>query len=128
MKFMQMQIFVAFLIIKWLKEIPTLRNRTGFVIVFAKCPVIWASKLQTKFAFSSAESECISLSTALREVIPLVGLLKEFKEQGTVTDQHVPKVCCKAFKDNLGAYELARAPMMPPRTKHVNQKCHHFRS
>ena len=40
----------------------------------------------------------------------------------------VPKLYCKAFEDNLGAYELARVPKMRPRTKHINQKYHHFRS
>ena len=57
-----------------------------------------------------------------------MGLLNEFKKQGILTDKYVPKVYCKAFEDNSGAYELARVPKMRPRTKHINQKCHHFRS
>ena len=57
-----------------------------------------------------------------------MGLLNEFKEQGILTDEYVPKVYCKAFEDNSGAYELARVPKMRPRTKHINQKYHHFRS
>lgn len=31
------------------------------------------------------------------------------------------------FADNTGAYELAKAPKMPPRTKHIALKYHHFR-
>ena len=34
---------------------------------------------------------------------------------------------CKAFEDNSGALELARAPKMRPRTKHINLVYHHFR-
>jgi hypothetical protein len=45
------------------------RSRTGYVITYSNCPVIWASKLQTQVALSTTESEYIALSTALREVI-----------------------------------------------------------
>jgi hypothetical protein len=38
-----------------------------------------------------------------------------------------PGVHCKAFKDNLGALEMARMPKMRPRTRHINVKYHHFR-
>lgn len=31
------------------------------------------------------------------------------------------------FEDNNGALELARAPKMRPRTKHIALKYHHFR-
>jgi hypothetical protein len=31
------------------------------------------------------------------------------------------------FADNTGASELAKAPKMPPRTKHIALKYHHFR-
>ena len=41
---------------------------------------------------------------------------------------YLPNVYCKAFEDNSGAYELARCPKIRPRTKHINQKYHHFRS
>jgi len=40
----------------------------------------------------------------------------------------MPTVYCKAFEDNSGAYKLATAPKMRPRTKHINAKYHHFRS
>lgn len=39
----------------------------------------------------------------------------------------VPKIHCKAFKDNIGALELAKVPKMRPRTKHINLVFHHFR-
>ena len=37
-------------------------SRTGFVICYANCPLIWCSKLQTKIALSTAEAEYISMS------------------------------------------------------------------
>ena len=70
----------------------TARSRTGYLLTFAKCPIIWASKLQTEYSLSSTESEYIALSTALREVIPLMGLLDEFKKFGILKDNYVPKI------------------------------------
>ena len=35
---------------------------------------------------------------------------------------------CEVFEDKEGDMELARFPKMRPRTKHVNQMHHHFRS
>ena len=32
-------------------------SRTGFVICYASCPIIWCSKLQTEIALSTAEAE-----------------------------------------------------------------------
>jgi hypothetical protein len=36
-------------------------------------------------------------------------------------------VYCKAFEDNSGALELAKAQRMTPRSKHINIVYHHFR-
>ena len=38
-----------------------------------------------------------------------------------------PSVKCKVFEDNNGAIELAKAPKIHPRTKHIALKYHHFR-
>ena len=38
-----------------------------------------------------------------------------------------PSVKCRLFKDNNGAIELAKAPKIRPRTKHIALKYHHFR-
>ena len=42
----------------------TARSRTGYVILYASCPVIWASKLQSEIALSTTESEYLAISTA----------------------------------------------------------------
>ena len=44
-------------------------SRTGFVIFYANCPLLWASRLQTEITLSTAEAEYVALSTAMREVI-----------------------------------------------------------
>jgi hypothetical protein len=45
-------------------EPSTAKSRTGFVITYGACPIVWASKAQTKVALSTTESEHNALSTA----------------------------------------------------------------
>jgi Reverse transcriptase (RNA-dependent DNA polymerase) len=96
----------------WLPEIAekdasTARSRSGYVIIYAGCPLVWSSKLQTEIALSTTESEYIALSSALREVIPLRRLVQEMSNAGFDMPSGKGKVMCKAFEDNSGAYEMA---------------------
>ncbi len=52
-------------------------SRTGFVIMYADCPLILVSKLQSEVAFFTTKVEYMALSQAMRELIPLLGLLQE---------------------------------------------------
>jgi hypothetical protein len=108
-------------------DIGTAKSRSGYIIQLFSCPLIWHSKLQTQIALSTCEAEYYSLSQSLREAIPIMNLLSELHEKGFSEDHIPPKVHCKAFEDNSGALELARAPKMRPRTKHINIIYHHFR-
>jgi hypothetical protein len=105
----------------------TAKSRTGFVIMYAGCPILWASQLQSEIALSTTEAEYLALSTALRNVIPLIRLVKELKRNLQLPMDTVPKILCTVFEDNSGAIELAKVPKMRPRTKHINSKYHHFR-
>lgn len=102
-------------------------SRTGYVVLYANCPIIWCSKLQTEISLSTTEAEYIALSQSLRDVIPLIGLLKELQEILEFTST-VPTVHCTVFEDNKGCIDLVNAPRMRPRTKHIALKYHHFRS
>ena len=105
----------------------TAKSRTGFVVMYAGCPIIWSSKLQTQVALSTTEVEYISLSQSLREVILVINLPNEMKENNISSVSWVPNVYCKAFEDNSGALELAKLPRMQPRTKHINLVYHHLK-
>ena len=105
----------------------TARSRSAYVIMYAGCPILWASKLQTLFALSSTESEYYSLSTALRQTIPIMELAKEMKNKGFNIGSTQPRVHCKVFEDNSGALEMATIHKTRPRTKHMNCQVHHFR-
>ena len=112
----------------WSEDSASTYSRTGYVIKYANCPIIWASRLQTEIALSTTESEYIALSTAMREVLPLMELMREIHD---AFEGHVdcrPGFKCTAFEDNNGCIELAKCPKMRPRTKHIGTKYHHFRS
>ena len=105
----------------------TARSRMGYIITYAGCPMHWSSKMQTEIALSTTEAEYIALSQAMREVLPIIWLMEEARQQGIPVMNATPKIHCKVFEDNAGAIEIANVPKMRPRTKHLNIKYHHFR-
>ena len=54
-------------------------SRSGYVIMFAGCPIIWGSKMQYLISLSTTEVEYIALSSSLCEVIYVLNILNEFK-------------------------------------------------
>jgi hypothetical protein len=104
----------------------TAKSRSGWIIFYAGCSVYWASKLQSQVALSTTKAEYIAMSQALPDVIPVMNLLQEMREQEPQVICIKPYVYCKVFKDNSGALELARLPKIRPRTKHINVCYHHF--
>ena len=112
---------------EWSEEPSSVLSRTGYVVFYANCPIIWASKLQTEIALSTTESEYIALSQSLRDVIPLLNLLRELHGVIPRSDES-PVVHCTVHEDNKGCIDLVENPRIRPRTKHIALKYHHFRS
>ena len=83
--------------------------------------------MQTEVALSTTEAEYVALSTALRECMPLMQLIKELQANGFDIMEGKPKVHCRVFEDNSGALIMATEHKARPRTKHLNVKYHHFR-
>ena len=46
--------------------------RTGYIITYKNFPILGASKLQSEISLSTTEAEYISLSQAIREIIPMM--------------------------------------------------------
>jgi hypothetical protein len=105
----------------------TAKSRTGYIITFAGCPIVWVSKLQTEIALSTTEAEYIALSSSAREILPMITLAKEAAKCRIIHKTKAPLLHCKLFEDNKGAIEMANVPKMRPRTKHLNIKYHFFR-
>ena len=103
-------------------------SRTGFVIMYAGCPIVWASKMQTLVALSTTEAEYIALSSALREVIGIMNLVNELHDRGFDLQCGTPRVVCRTFEDNQSCIEIATNHKTRPRTKHLSVRLHHFRS
>ena len=101
-------------------------SRSGFVIMYAGCPITWSSKLQTEIALSTTESEYIALSSAMREVIPFMNLMQETQDLFEIKHDK-PIFHCTVWEDNESAIKVAKSPKFTPRTKHIAIKYHHFR-
>ena len=96
--------------------------------MYANCPILWSSKMQSIITLSTTEAEYVALSTALRDVIYIMQLTNELQSHGFfVPSKGAPKVTYRVFEDNAGATELANNPKLRPRTKHIAIPYHHFR-
>ena len=103
-----------------------LMSRTGYVIMFAGCPILWSSKLQTEITLSATEAEYVALSQAMREVLPLMDLMKELACVLNFNTSK-PDFYCQVFEDNRSTITVAECKKYTPRTKHIALKYHHFR-
>ena len=97
------------------------------VIMYANCPVYWHRSPQTEIALSTAEDDYIALSSALREVLPLMTMTEEINE---VSPLHIPKTrfFCKVRKDNQSCIKMATGTKLPPRKNYIALKYHCFRN
>lgn len=117
----------------WKTEDPTdphcVRSRTGYVITLAHCPVIWASKMQTEIALSTMEAEYIALSTACRDLFPLMDKLVEIAACLDLPFTPGSNMHVRVHEDNAGALVLGKLEprRMTPRSKHYAVKYHWFR-
>ena len=62
----------------------------------------------------------------MRDVIPIIHLLGEFKE-AIPTLEEIPTLNCMVLEDNRGCLDLINFPKVRPKTKHIALKYHHFR-
>jgi hypothetical protein len=60
----------------------TAKSRSGWVILYACCPIIWASKLWSEvLALSMTEAKHIAMLMVLGDIFPLMSLVQEMREQ-----------------------------------------------
>jgi hypothetical protein len=104
----------------------SVKSRSGYVITFAGCPILWSSKMQSEIALSTTEAEYISLSTSLRDLIPMRTIIQELSSICQISIASA-NTYSTVFEDNKGCVDLIAAPTMRPRTRHIAIKYHHFR-
>ena len=102
-------------------------SRTGMVIMYANCPIYWRSSLQTEISLSTEEADYIALSSALREVLPLMTMMEEINKLFPLLIQK-PKFVSQVHEDNQSCIKMATGTKTSPQTKHIALKYRHFRS
>ena len=104
------------------------RGRTGFVVTFSNCPLLWVSKLQTEIALSTLHSEYVTLSHSARALLPLKSLIKEVIDNLGIDSENLKFVSSSTvYEDNNGDIVVATSPRMTPSSKHIAVKYHWFR-
>ena len=88
---------------------------------------MWASQMQTEISLSTAESEYVACSMAMRDVLNIMQLMREIDKIFTV-NKTKPVVHCNVYDDNESYISMAKNRKFSPRTKHLAIKYHHFRS
>jgi hypothetical protein len=103
----------------WVKEDAmnhpsTTKSRTGYIISYGGCLIIWAYKLQTEVVLSSTESEFVGLSESLRIAIVMMNLLKEMRSYGIPISTTIPTIYCKLFGRQCWSYPACQGPQDAP--------------
>lgn len=95
----------------------TFRSTTGYVIVMARGPIGWKSKLQSSVVTSTVHAEYMALYDAVREIVWLRQLL-----DGIGFRQTRPTT---VYEDNDGCVKLTKNNRTDARTKHIVVKYHY---
>ena len=96
----------------------TRRSRTGYIVLFNKCPIHWRSTMQPIIATSSTEAEYVALMDAVKEAVWFARLLNQLGfSQGPV----------RIYVDNKGAIDIACNARTSMRTKHIDLNYHWIR-
>ena len=109
-------------------------SRTGYVIMYASCPILWVSKLQTKIALHTTEAEYIALSQVMWDLIPFMILVEDVSvilgiQYSTPEIQYKkikPMTIADVYEDNRGALEIGNFTKLQPWTKHIASSITNF--
>ncbi|KAL7477336.1 hypothetical protein ACHAW6_003141, partial [Cyclotella cf. meneghiniana] len=71
------------------------------------CPVVWCFNLQTEIAVSTMEAKYVAFSTACKDLIPVVTVIRDLSNAVGLEDDFVTNLHIKIHEDNVGALTLA---------------------
>ena len=97
----------------------TRRSTSGHIICLGTSPVSWRSKRQQTVATSTAESEYIAATEAIKELLWIRKLLLDFKIE-------VPEPMT-VHEDNMACIHMSKDEGTKSRTKHVEVRYHFTR-
>ena len=104
----------------------TAHSRTGFIIMYAGCPIAWSSRMQPLIALSTTEAEYIALSSSLKIFLPLKWLINEIIEHTKCDKPESTVLRSTVFKDNQSCHHLATKQQITTRTRHLQTSFHWF--
>ena len=109
------------------QEMPTsARSRTGYIMFFGGCLLLWKSKLQTETAaLSTFHGEYMALAAAMRQLIVVQRVLQDLVACLSLKPKQ-PKIHATVHKDNASAYALANNQRLSDWSKSLNTKYHFF--
>lgn len=92
------------------------KSTSGILIRLNHVPIVWKSQKQQVVSKASTHAEYYSLSETVTELLPIIGILKDFQ---IIFKQPIP-----IFEDNKGAYDLARNGRFHKNSKHIEIRYH----
>ena len=92
------------------------RSRTGFVVTFANCSLLCASRLKTYIALSTLHSEYVALSHSVRALLHLKILIKEVIYNLGIDSENLKFVSSSTIyeENNRAIVVVATIPRMNP--------------
>jgi len=79
------------------------KSRTGYIIYFSNCPVLWITRLQDRIAISTIEAEYVALSISMRDLPPFKRLVESIFTGVGIEKYQQFNIRCKVSEDNAGA-------------------------
>ena len=104
-----------------------MKSRTGCILLLLGCLIVLISKLQRGVYLSIVESEYITLSTEIIDLLPIREFLDEVISNININHNQTTNIRNTVFEDTNGSLKLTLIPRMSPRTKHITTQCHYFR-
>lgn len=100
-------------------DVDSRKSTSGYVFLFNDSIISWRSSLQKCVSISTTESEYVSASEAVKELVWLKRLY----------DELVPNQRAEAsfYMDNVSAIRLVKNPEFHKRTKHIDVRYHFIR-
>lgn len=91
----------------------------GQLVLLDKSPIMWRTSKQKSICLSTMESEFVSMTDAVKELLWFDRILSESIKRKILTDH---KIQSSLFVDNLATIDFVKSPIENHRTKHIDVK------
>lgn len=95
----------------------------GLILFVGEAPVLWRTFKQNCVSLSTLESEYVSLTEAVKELVWVIRIFKEFNKVKVLNINFDAHLYC----DNQAAINFSKSTIENHRTKHIDVKFHFIR-